>query len=258
MFQNLYMPKTLPKELTSYDLVKCFAVILMIIDHTGYYFFPEEDWWRILGRFCVPVWFFLIGYAKSRDIGPGIWIGGFILLAANFAAGHYIFPLNILFTIILIRLLIDPVMQHALTGTRQFWALNMMLFLLILPSSAVTEYGTQGLILAMFGYLIRHTKNRNQNTESLLIYLFFCLAGFVILQALIFGFTQTQFAALTIGTLAVMGILYFFKLVTYPGMTRVLPNPVIWILQFGGRRTLEIYVAHLLLFNAWAIMVGRF
>ena len=34
--------KQLPRELTSYDFLKAFALITMVIDHTGYYFFPEQ------------------------------------------------------------------------------------------------------------------------------------------------------------------------------------------------------------------------
>lgn len=252
------MSKALPKELTSYDLLKTFAVIIMIIDHIGFYFFPEESMWRVVGRTGFPIWFFLVGHSRGREISWRLWFGAGILLIANIPAGLPIFPLNALVTIILIRFLIDPVMQHVLTGTRQFWAFNVMLLLLVLPSYAVTEYGTQGLLFAMFGYLIRHTEDRKQNTEKLLIYMFFCLAGFVTIQTAMLGFTQMEFLALTIGTLAVMGILYFFKLVTYSGMTRVLPNFVIWIFQLGGRRTLEIYVVHLLLFKACVVMKGYF
>ena len=38
------MTKALPQNITSYDLLKAFAVIIMVIimviDHTGFYFFP--------------------------------------------------------------------------------------------------------------------------------------------------------------------------------------------------------------------------
>ena len=40
----------LPAEITSYDLLKAAAVIIMIIDHVGYYFFIDEMWWRAVGR----------------------------------------------------------------------------------------------------------------------------------------------------------------------------------------------------------------
>ena len=41
--------RKLPQELTSYDLLKTLAVVTMIIDHIGLYFFPDDVGWRIVG-----------------------------------------------------------------------------------------------------------------------------------------------------------------------------------------------------------------
>jgi hypothetical protein len=250
---------TLPRELTSYDFAKCFAVIFMIVDHIGYHFFPEENWWRLLGRFCVPVWFFLIGYAKSRDLGWKLWVGGLILLAANFPAGQFILPLNILFSIIFIRLVLDPVMAHALKGKREFWAVNVMLLFLVLPTQVLAEYGTQGLILAIFGYLVRNKDNIKEGKTLLAQYTLFATGGFVIMQSLLFGFvSELQFFSLSVGILIVTFMLLLFKPMSYPRLTKALPRPAVWMLQIGGRRTLEIYVLHLLLFKALAVKAGYF
>lgn len=62
--------RMLPREVTSYDLLKCAAVIIMVIDHVGFYFYPENLWFRAVGRIGFPVWFFLVGYARGRDIPP--------------------------------------------------------------------------------------------------------------------------------------------------------------------------------------------
>ena len=67
--------KTLPSSITSYDILKTFAVLTMIIDHIGLYFFPDEMWWRVIGRLSFPVWLFLIGYAQSRDIPKLLILG---------------------------------------------------------------------------------------------------------------------------------------------------------------------------------------
>jgi hypothetical protein len=149
------MSKPLPKEITSYDLFKTFAVLFMIIDHIGFYFYTDEGWWRIAGRMCVPVWFFLIGYASTRDIPMKLWVGSLILVLANIPGGHYILPLNILPTIIAIRLILDEFMRRALMQKSAFWALNVILVILALPTSILTEYGTLGLILAIYGYLYK-------------------------------------------------------------------------------------------------------
>ena len=55
---------------SSYDFIKFVAVVLMVIDHIGYYFFPYDLMWRSFGRMCVPIWLFLAGYAKPSDVFP--------------------------------------------------------------------------------------------------------------------------------------------------------------------------------------------
>lgn len=249
------MHKTLPKDLTSYDLLKTYAVVLMILDHVGYYFFPEENWFRVFGRLCVPAWFFLIGYAQSRDISPRLWIGAALLMGGDVIAGMYIFPLNILATMLVIRLLLDTVMARMMLGKSQFWAIYTILFLLVLPSGMWFEYGTLGLILAIFGFIIRRRDAlKDEHRDLPQTYLLAALATFVGYQAFTFGFNQVQANTLFVGTLAVLAALYFFRPETYPRLTAGLPAPVVWLLHLTGRRTLEIYVIHLLMFK----MTGLF
>lgn len=242
------MSKALPKELTSYDLLKTFAVVLMIVDHVGFYFFPEENWLRVFGRMCVPVWFFLIGYANSRDLSKPLWIGALVLICSDFIAGLYFFPFNILATMIIIRLLLDSLMERALRNVSAFWAINTLLFLLIIPTNMVLEYGTHGLILAIFGWLVRH-KDDIKDKDLIHQYLAFGIASFVVIQYLIFGFDNNQLLVLVLGIFTVMAGLMFYKPAVYSGLTAAFPRLLVWFLQLTGRHTLLIYVGHLLLFK---------
>ncbi|MCB9989546.1 MAG: hypothetical protein H6868_09495 [Rhodospirillales bacterium] len=245
------MSKSIPKDLTSYDFLKMFAVLLMIVDHVGYYFFPDDMWWRVAGRLCVPMWFFLIGYARSRDLGPKLWIGALVLAAFNPVAGIPIFPLNILATMICIRLLIDPVMDHARKNPSYLWALGVIMVLLALPTNGFSEYGTLGLLVALFGYLMRHRdeelwKPLEKHVDP---FLAFILVGFLVIQLLTFGFSGAQLQVFVVEMVIVFGVLYFFKPQTYPRLTEKMPGPVAGIIRLFGRRTLEIYVLHLMLFK---------
>ncbi len=249
------MSKPLPKELTSYDLLKTFAVVFMVVDHVGFYFFPDDNWWRVAGRLCVPVWFFLIGYANSRDLSPRLWAGAVILICSDILAGLYFFPLNILASMLIIRLSIDGLMQRALRSVSHFWAVITMLFLLAIPSGMVFEYGTLGFILAIFGYLLRRRDELKLKYKELLNHYFaFSAVAFIGLQSVLFGFETPQPMALTAGIMVVMGALYMFKPVTLPKLTEKMPRPFTWLLQLAGRRTMEIYVAHLLLFKILGVI----
>lgn len=252
--------KVLPKELTSYDLVKTFAVILMLVDHATYYFFPEPEfvWFRVLGRMCVPAWFFLIGYARSRDLGVGMWAGTALLVVANIITGQFILPMSILATIIFMRVVIDPVMERALRDYEILLGIALVAFFLALPAGFLWEYGTSGLLFAMFGWFMRNPDRVSYRMKWVVegFVLLFCVVGFGFLQMFLFHFDRSQSIALFAGLAIVCAGLYFFRPLTFPSLTSSLPGPVVWLLQLMGRRTLEIYVIHLIIFKFVALMIG--
>ena len=49
-----------------YDRLKVLAVITMIIDHLGYYIFPEDLYLRLIGRIAFPIFLFLVGFYSNR------------------------------------------------------------------------------------------------------------------------------------------------------------------------------------------------
>ncbi len=141
----------LSRNLTSYDLLKSFAVLLMLVDHVGYYFAPDEAWLRVAGRFCVPVWFFLIGYARSRDLSPRLWVGAAILVIASGVTGMGFFPFNMLVTIIILRLGLDAVMAGTQQSRQALWQIGVLFLALTFITAYAFEYGTLAFVMAMFG-----------------------------------------------------------------------------------------------------------
>lgn len=253
----------LPEHVTQLDLIKTFAVIMMIIDHVGYYFFPEQSWFRTFGRLGgAPVWFFLIGYATSRDI-PNRWlIGALILAVADFVLFQQVFAFNVLVTIVAVRLVIDPVMAFLLRSRYLFWLSLILLALFYIPTNWVSEYGSLALLCAIVGYVTRH---RAQLFERTFVTktdyhgaLVFMIVAITILQTSVFGFAfvQTAFLAVFVSALTV-------ALVTMDpaGRAPYVPQngsfPAARILRFCGRHTLEIYVAHLLIFKVAALVLYR-
>tara|TARA_B100000780_G_C21112291_1_gene449600 strand:+ start:962 stop:1864 length:903 start_codon:yes stop_codon:yes gene_type:complete len=247
--------RKLPSDITSYDLLKTIAVVLMIIDHIGMYFFPDDLWWRSMGRLCVPIWFFLIGYARSRDLPVKLWAGALLLVVADVIVGRTLLPLNILFTIMAVRLLLDPVMRLSLKGPVWMVMMALTLVALVVPSSFLSEYGILGLIAAMYGYMVRH-RDTNVSDRLLYSYMVFAFLIFIVSQQLSFGFDPQQLSVMTLGILIIGFSLLRFKSETFPELGAKLPPGVIRALQFGGRRTLEIYVAHLVAFKCIALALG--
>jgi len=251
------MVKTLPKNMTSYDLLKTFAVITMIIDHVGYYFFPEQLEWRVVGRMSMPVWLFLVGYAKTRDIPEMLWMGGLILLAGNIIVGMPIFALNILFGIMVVRLTLDKVIAVMFSGN-VFVLLGLVLIVFaFLPTNALIEYGTFCYLFAIFGYVVRH----NKFTENgLVVFIMAITLPYLVFQKIVMGMNQTDLYIMAVLVTATIWFLQYFKAQECADIQKQLPNFVVQSVKFMGRNTLMIYVGHLMIFKIIAlfIMVDRY
>lgn len=245
----------LPRDMTSYDLLKMAAVLLMIVDHIGYFFFPEMTWLRVAGRLCVPIWFFLIGYANSRATWPALWVGGLALVAGTFVMGSSILALNILLSFIVIRLTIDKVMQALEGRPALFWGFAIALLAASFHSSLIFEYGTLGYLLAMFGFIMRRERETFWHGQQTLFFLFAALS-FIGVQTVIFGFDAVQFYTLSLGIMSVMAMLMFFRSRVFEGTGDSLPASVRAPVYLFGRHTLLIYVLHVLLFKLGALWLG--
>ena len=247
--------KTLPKDITSYDLLKTFAVITMLVDHVGAYFFPEEQWFRAIGRLSFPVWFFLVGYARSRDFSPRMFIGAGVLALATIPAGMAFFSLNILVSILIVRALLDPVMKVVMHNKKALWGVLVLLMCALLPAGMLIEYGSIGLMMAMFGYFVRH-KEEIEDKELLNTLMAFVVMTYALSQIVFFGFDKMQSGFVLLGSLTVMLVLSSFKPVSLKALSAKSPAVMTMVLQFCGGRTLEIYVVHLLLFRLLAVYLG--
>lgn len=247
--------RALPEEITSYDLLKTFAVVVMVADHIGYYFFADDVWWRAAGRIGFPVWFFLVGHSTGRDLPTRLIASAFILETVNFVVGLPMLPLSALFTIIAIRVVLDPLMRFALQSRARLWTISAALAAIAIPSGAFLEYGTLGLITAMFGYFVRHSRVINDD-KLVFRFMIFAVLVFVSWQQFLFDFPPDGFTFMALATAAVHCMLLQFKARTYPDWTARCPRIVAATIRLCGRRTLEIYVVHLVLFGVLAVLLG--
>ena len=247
------MTKVLPKSIASYDLLKTRAVIFMVIDHIGFFFYPENLWLRTWGRFSAPIWFFLIGYAETRHVQKSIWIGGIIIAVSRMVSGIYLFPLDVLFVLAGCRLIVDDVIARALKNYEAFIGMFLLLFFAAIPSMLFFEYGSIGLMLAMLGYVIRHKKEIHMRQSTIIAFAVMVGASYALSQILLMPpMSGRQMFTLIAGMEILTVILYRFRPTSYPRLTSAVGffAPAI---RFMGRYTLEIYVVHLLIFTAIAM-----
>ena len=252
---NILVNSKMPSALTSYDLLKSLAIVLMFIDHVGYFFFPDEMWLRTIGRLSVPIWFFLIGFARTREIPKLFWVAALVVMGSSLIAGEYLFPLNILFTLILARLSVDWLYIHAMRNREAFAGMFFFLSLMALPSLVFSEYGTLGFLFTLMGALRRHKDDIVAPAWMVPAYVLASAAVYILVQSMLMpALSVAQFLFFVGSMLFLCAGLYRFEPAVFERIN-LKSFPPIAALMLTGRRTLEIYVLHLLVLRAVAMVI---
>jgi hypothetical protein len=245
------------------DWLKTVAILLVLVDHIGYFFIEDDLWWSVFGRLAAPTFFFLLGYAKSRGVPRNwIWLGvGLTVLDIWHNEWKWVAP-NILLSFALIRLG-RPYAQGLLErhGWVGFALLAALLFALLPVTGQLVDYGAEGWLWALFGlsqrrYVDHKPVQPNAGSKNLgLMRLLACLiasAVYVWREQIEFSFSQIQFAVFIV----VLIILSLRLSVFMRGTTRFQPPKLVAdTLGFIGRHTLEIYAIELAGFQIIAKLV---
>lgn len=144
-----------PVQLSSTDWLKLIGIAAFMIDHIGLYFINDDDAWRLLGRVAAPIFFFLVGFARSRHIPLSWIIWGVILTALDwYSDGWDELTLNILLNFAFLRLALRFVDHFAQTPMR-FLAVAALAVVCLPFGDQLFEYGAEGWLWALFGYAQR-------------------------------------------------------------------------------------------------------
>lgn len=140
----------------SWDLLKCVALVFMLLDHAGSFLWTQEPWLRALGRCAMPLFLFLVGYSASRRVGRDLWAWGIALSALDMVMSGTWRPLNILLTIAAVRLLLRWIETRDLSRALPvLWVLPLLVA--YLPSAFVFQYGSHALMFALLGLVVRRS-----------------------------------------------------------------------------------------------------
>ena len=249
----------------NYDWLKTVAIILVAVDHFGYFFMENADWWSVFGRMAAPIFFFLMGYAHSRMIPlRWIWLGAILTLLDSWNNVWMWMTPNILFSLILIRVA-RPHVKMLLQRYRWVaFTLLVCVLIAVLPIAGnIVDYGAEGWLWALFGLCQRmyvdgkkatsmdcEAQNPTKSTLSTIPYvgimqLLACIVAAVVYiwqEQSVFWFSPVQLATVTVG-IAILSVgLSLFR----PGPSSIQPTePIARLLHFIGRHTLEIYAIQL-------------
>lgn len=249
----------------STDWLKSFAIVLVAVDHTGYFFIEDAAWWNVFGRLAAPVFFFLMGYARSQTIPINwIWFGVMLTVLDSWNTGWEWVAPNILLGLALIRLSRPAVLSLL---QRYGWMAFIVLvtgFTLMLPFAGnIVDFGAEGWFWALFGLCQRmYVDGRSSTVQETtcqsaglrkqglirnwrVMRFLACLITAVMYiwqEQIEFGFSEYQLSVFVVS----LGILSYGLAVYARGPSSIQPKePIARSLRWLGRHTLGIYVVQL-------------
>ncbi len=254
-----------PHAVDNTDWLKTAAIILVAVDHIGYFFIEDDQWWSVFGRMAAPPFFFLLGYAQTRTVPlHWIWLGVILTLLDSWNTGWTWVAPNILLSFALIRIArpyAQILLQHH--GWAAFALLVSALFAVLPIAAKIVDYGAEGWLWALIGLYQRmyvdgrsatdvdgtaqsSAPPRHAMTENVgLMRLLACFVAAVVYvwqEQREFSFSQIHFAVFILG----VGVLSLSLFLFLRGPSRIQPpESMAGALRFIGRRTLEIYAIQL-------------
>lgn len=143
-----------------YDYLKIIALVTMLIDHIGYYIFPEYTFLRVIWRIALPIFLFLVWFSWSykwrRDI-PLLWI--FIWIISIYI--HNIFWFWTTTANILIWITISRIFLNIINKKKRYLIIIIsIIFAVIHPFYAkYVDYWSIPFFLALWWRIARYHKN---------------------------------------------------------------------------------------------------
>ena len=139
------------------DWLKIIAILLMIIDHIGVVFFPEQPVWRIIGRLAFPLFAYqlAVGFQYTRDRKRQLT---YLMIFAMVSQSPYMMAIGVTLENLSLNVFFTFVLSYAFMmlwamKKRVTFAIALALLFLTLPA---VDYGIYGILLPVGFYLLRN------------------------------------------------------------------------------------------------------
>jgi hypothetical protein len=247
LLRDLALPRSSARAVTTIDAWKLAGVVFFLVDHYGLFFDSGDNWWRLFGRLASPIFFFLIGFARSRTV-PLSWLFfGAVLTAADYltSEGLHDTTVNILINFALLRLALPTIEAHAMPYPARLAALTAVSIAVIPSLDPILEYGGEGWLWTLLGLSHRLLLERGGadafwRRDALAL----AAAGaYVVREISDYGFDLFQALLLAVMIGRLVALLLEFRRAELDWRP---PRPLADLLAFAGSRSLEIYALSLL------------
>jgi TraX protein len=231
---------------TTTDALKAAALLIILIDHIGHFLLPDLPLLRVIGRLGPPIFFFLIGFARTREVPlRWLWLGA-ILTGVDFLWTGRLNQtmLAVLFNFAAIRLALPLIEKHALAPPLRLVALVLALILLVRPTSVIIEYSIAGWLFALAGLFHRRCLDEGvmwkQQRDFVSI---ISVLVYIVTEQIDYNFPFVLTGLLALEMLLLIGVLQQFQ---RKALDQQPVPPVASVMRFCGRYSLEIYAAQII------------
>lgn len=226
------------------DVIKVFAIIVMIIDHLWYFLFPEYIWMRFVWRFSFPLFIIAIGLHWSYRVDSWLLYSAIfiqIVLVWYWFINNIGFqPISILWSIIFIKFVLDFLSSKLPSKNNLIYLISVWILCTVwwYRTSHFIEYWTLWISVWILWYLIRLGKSQ----KVIIPYLLVCII-WIILVNQDFHFGSSLMVLYSLLMIIIFWSIDYFKDRLFLQVTK---NPMFNLgLSFLSKNALPIYVIHL-------------
>lgn len=181
-----------------YDYLKILALVTMIIDHVGYFLYPEMIWLRVVGRVAFPLFLVLVGYNCSYRQRRSLRLPVIIIQLLIWIAYRQWYAADPMIQILLVIASTRVVLQILQQKSLVLQGLTFLCSLILTPLLAdAVDYGMLGVSFGILGLWMR--------TRSLLFAT--RASAWLIIVYMLFMIADRWFPEQTRGVLAFLGLL---------------------------------------------------
>ncbi len=225
------------------DLLKVLAIIAMVIDHVGFYFFPEHVSLRMIGRTAMPMFCFFAGYNFKGKVNPIILLYGLLLYVDTLLVHNLHISANILISIFLGQVYLF-LTQNTVKNFYYSFVHVIFLALLFPVTKNLIDYGTISIAIMILGYRVQ----QDPLDLKLLVFAAMVLSVYHTLDIFMPAYNFTYLEVLAICIIA--GLEYFLM------VAKDFSERIAFNISFLSRNILFIYFAHYLLLESIFIYIN--
>ncbi len=241
--------KPLEKYPNIQDVLKFFALISMLIDHLGLFFFHDSWIMRVIGRYAAIIFSFFVGYNYKRPESNWyfciykkryrliLFWGILVHILQIITSGIYL-EANILISIIINLCLVDLVKNYKIEDAAAIIFFGFFAF----ASYRLWDYGTFLAAIIMIGQIARISREG---------YVYSAILYYTIMCLLIFQYEIMDFSPLQIFI-----VFLIFLFICYSLLSLDFAKTVKYRVFFISRYSLSFYVIHISIIMVCSKVLG--